>query len=55
LERFNAPGAGIAFAIAQLGPKRDVAAKTVERQLTVVAVIAVKIGSCLLAVQGIKR
>ena len=53
LERFDGARAGIAFAIAQLGQERDVTAKAVQRQVAVLAVVAVKIGPLLVAVQGI--
>ena len=45
--------AGIALAIAQLGKKGNVSAKAVERQVAVVAIVAVKISPLLAAMERI--
>src|SRR5262245_5763025 len=49
----RAPIASIAFTIPQLGKQRNRTAKTVNRQVTVLAIVAVKVGSFLAAVQRI--
>src|SRR5208282_5791510 len=55
LKGFNGPLAGIAFAISQLGQKRNIAAKTVQRQVAVVPIITIKVASFLAAVERIVR
>jgi hypothetical protein len=53
LECFKAAIASVAFTIPQLGKQRNVTAKTVVRQITVLTIVAVKVGPFLAAVERI--
>ena len=53
LQRFKRAIAGVAFAIPQPGQKRNVTAKTIQRQVAVLAIKTIKVGPFLAAVERI--